>query len=226
MQQPISSSGTTSVRAPRFYLTGRQPLRPGVILLAMVVAAGALGGIVYGMGHAGRGRFGSGSYGSADARGGEEDDKDDPNQIDTIVLGDPSDAPVPGRRGDHVSPVHPTIVVVLPRVGSQVGLIPNTPAGQLLYGWLAAFNRADEAGLERALPNAGGAGAASAELTLRRRTGGFNLLSAKEVAPGVVVFRLLDQTAAAGEALGTLAMVPDASPARVASFSVRGVEAK
>jgi hypothetical protein len=48
---------------------------------------------------------------------GEKDD-DDPGQIDTVVLGDPADAPQPARRGDHIS------------------------AGQLLYNWLATFNRA------------------------------------------------------------------------------------
>ena len=38
------------------------------------------------------------------------------------------------------------------------------------------------------------ASAAAAQIELRRQTGGFNLLSAKEVQPGVLVFRLRDQT--------------------------------
>ncbi len=32
--------------------------------------------------------------------------------------------------GDHVSPVHPTILVHLPRFGDQMGLIPDSPAGR------------------------------------------------------------------------------------------------
>ena len=61
-------------------------------------------------------------------------------------------------------------------------------------------------------------------MELRRRTGGFNLLSAKEVQPGVLVFRVLDQTASAGEALGTLQVVGGSNPAAVGSFSLRRVE--
>ena len=80
------------------------------------------------------------------------DDDDDPSQIDTIVLGDPADAPVPARKGDHVSPVHPTILIRLPRYGPQQGLIPATPAGHLLYNWLAAFNQANYPALGNALP--------------------------------------------------------------------------
>ncbi len=222
--QQLPPTGAPPPAAPRFYLTARQPLRPGVLLLATVAAGGALLSLVYAMSHSGRGRVGAGTYGAGSARDGADDEKDDPSQIDTIVLGDPSDAPVPGRKGDHVSPVHPTIVVRLPRFGDQVGLIPNTPVGKLLYQWLAAFNKGDEAALQQALPNVGGGAAAAAQMELRRRTGGFNLLSAKEVQPGVLVFRLLDQTASAGEALGTLQVDGGSNPAAVGSFSLRRVE--
>jgi hypothetical protein len=64
---------------------------------------------------------------------------------------------------------------------------------------------------------------AAAQMELRRQTGGFNLLSAKEVQPGVLVFRLRDQTPEANEVLGTLQMVPNSSPAAIASFSLRAV---
>jgi hypothetical protein len=151
------------------------------------------------------------------------DEKDDPSQIDTIVLGDPADAPVPARSGDHVSPVHPTILVRLPRFGDQVGLIPDTSAGRLLYGWLAAFNQASSPALGNALPNVALASAAAAQIELRRQTGGFNLLSAKEVQPGVLVFRLRDQTPSATEVLGTLQVRPNSSPTAIASFSLRAV---
>jgi hypothetical protein len=195
--------------APSFYITGRQPLRPEAILLAIVAAVGALSLVLYVMSHAG---------GAA----GLNDD-DDPNQIDTVVVGDPTDAPVPARPGTHVSPVHPTILVRLPRLGAQLGFIPDTPAGHLLYNWLAAFNQASYPALAEALPNVALASATAAQMELRRQTGGFSLLSAKEVQPGVLVFRLRDETPSATEALGTLQVRPNSSPATIASFSLRAV---
>jgi hypothetical protein len=215
--------------APTFYITGRQPLRPAAILLAIVVAVGALSSVLYALSHAGHAHFRSGgsgadrsasaTLGGTPAAGQKEDD--DPNQIDTVVLGDPADAPVPARPGAHVSTVHPTILVRLPRSGEQVGFIPNTPAGHLLYNWLAAFNRASYPALATALPNVALASATAAQMELRRQTGGFSLLSAKEVQPGVLVFRLHDQTKSATEVLGTLQVRPKSSPATIASFSLR-----
>ena len=227
MQQPLPT-GTPTLGVPTFYVTGRQPLRPGAILLAIVTAVCALSSIRYAMGHAGSNRFAAGGAGrsaqeAASAGGDKDDDKDDPSQIDTIVLGDPADAPVPGRRGDHVSPVHPTILVSLPRFGDQVGLIPATTAGHLLYGWLAAFNQANYSGLGSALPNASPASASDAQMELRQQTGGFTLLSAREVTPGVLVFRLHDETPSATEVLGTLQVRQNSSPATIASFSLRAV---
>ena len=211
----------TGVPTPSFYITGRQPLRPAAILLATVAAVAALSSVLYALGHAGHVPLTSSSATSGAAPAADE--KDDPSQIDTIILGDPADAPVPARRGDHVSPVHPTILIHLPRFGDQVGLIPDTPAGRLLYDWLAAFNQASYPALGNALPNVALASAATAQLELRQRTGGFNLLSAKEVQPGVLVFRLRDQTPSAVEALGTLQVRPNSSPAAIASFSLRAV---
>jgi hypothetical protein len=226
MQQPLPT-GVRAVTAPRFYITGRQRLRPGAILLAIVVAVGALSSVLYGLGHNGRKRF---SFGDSDvsrsaATGADShaDDNDDPNQVDTIVLGDPADAPAPARKGDHVSPVHPFVIVHLPRFGDQVGLIPDTPAGRLLYSWLAAFNQTNYAALESALPNDELDSATAAQIELRQQTGGFTLLSAKEVLPGVLVFRLRDQTPAASEVLGTLRVRPNSSPATIANFSLRAV---
>jgi hypothetical protein len=185
MQQPFPPERTHSV--PTFYLTGRQTLRPGAILLAIALAAGALCAIAYAMSFTGHMHLipgGSDPARSADSTSGASppDDKDDdPSQVDTIVLGDPSDAPVPARRGNRVSPVHPTILVHLPRFG------------------------------------------AAEQRELRRRTGGYTLLSAKEVQPGVVVFRLRDQTPEATEALGTLQMRPNSTPPAIASFSLRAI---
>jgi hypothetical protein len=217
--------------APTFYITGRQPVRPAAILLAIVVAVGALSLVLYGLSRAGHAPFTSGGSGAdrsaratfGGAPAADQKDEDDPNQIDTVVLGDPSDAPVPAGRAAHVSSVHPTILVRLPRSGSQMGFIPNTPAGHLLYNWLAAFNQASYPALAAALPNVALASATAAQMELRRQTGGFTLLSAKEVQPGVLVFRLHDQTASAAEVLGTLQVRANAYPATIASFSLRAV---
>jgi hypothetical protein len=221
MQQPLPT-GVPTLTAPRFYITGRQPLRPGAIVLATVAAVATLSSVLYALGHTEHPHLtpGSATTGNASA---SADEKDDPSQIDTIILGDPSDAPVPARPGNHVSPVHATILVRLPRFGDQVGLIPDTPAGRLLYGWLAAFNQASYSALGNALPNVARASAAAAQIELRQQTGGFNLLSAKEVQTGVLVFRLRDQTPSAIEALGTLQVRPNSSPAAIASFSLRAV---
>jgi hypothetical protein len=225
MEQPLAT-GVPALSAPRFYITGRQPLRPAAIVLAIVAAVAALSSVLYALGHNEHAHFPSGAEGSASAASAtasDADHKDDPSQIDTIVLGDPADAPVPARRGNHVSPVHATILVRLPRFGDQVGLIPDTVAGRLLYDWLAAFNQASYPALGNALPNVALASAAAAQIELRQQTGGFNLLSAKEVQPGVLVFRLRDQTPSAIEALGTLQVRSNSSPASIASFSLRAV---
>jgi hypothetical protein len=110
-------------------------------------------------------------------------------------------------------------------LGAQLGFIPDTPAGHLLYNWLAAFNQASYPALAKALPNVALASATAAQMELRRQTGGFSLLSAKEVQPGVLVFRLRDETPSATEALGTLQVRPNSSPATIASFSLRAVPA-
>jgi hypothetical protein len=227
MQQPLPTEIPT-LTGPSFYITSREPLRPGAVLLATVAAFAALSSVVFAMGHTRSAHF---TFNSTDAARSAnttpgatpDDDKDDPNQIDTIVLGDPADAPVPARKGDHVSPVHATILVRLPRYGDQVGLIPDTPAGHLLYNWLAAFNQSSYPALGNALPNLALASAAASQMELRQQTGGFSLLSAKEVQPGVLVFRLRDQTPSATEVLGTLQLLPDSTPARIASFSLRAV---
>jgi hypothetical protein len=225
MQQPLPTEVATITR---FYINSRQPLRPGAILLATVAAVCALSSVLYALGHNEHAHLTSASSGAARSASATSeatsaaDEKDDPSQIDTIVLGDPADAPVPARPGDHVSNVHPTILVHLPRFGDQVGLIPDTPAGRLLYGWLAAFNQASYPALGNALPNVALASAAAAQIELRKQTGGFNLLSAKEVQPGILVFRLRDQTPAAIEALGTLQVRPNSSPDS-RSFSLRAV---
>lgn len=222
----MEQTGLTEARAlaaPTFYLTARQRVGPGPILLATVAAAGALCSVMLALGHNRRPMMtqdGTGAARSASSSAGAPDeDKDDPDQIDTIVLGDPSDAPVPARRGNHVSSVHPTILVKLPRFGEQVGLIPDTPAGRLLYAWLAAFNQTNGAALRDTLPGA----AADAQMELRAQTGGYSLVSAKEVQPGVLVFRLRDQTPLAHEVLGTLQMRADSNPPAIANFSLRAV---
>ena len=206
-----SGQPAPALAAPTFYITGRQSLSPRAILLAIVAALGALSLVLYALSHNRLGHFTS--------------DDDDPNQVDTVVLGGPQDAPRPARPGEHPSSVHPTILIHLPRWGEQMGMIPNSPAGQLLYNWLAAFNKANYSALADALPTVAPASATAAQMELRRQTGGFSLLSAKEAVPGVLVFRLRDQTPSGTEVLGTLQVRPNSNPPVIESFSLRSVPA-
>jgi hypothetical protein len=86
MQQPLPT-GVPNLTAPRFYLTGRQPLRPGAILLATVAAVAALSSVLYALGHTAHAHLASGSSGaarSASATSGAAsaaDEKDDPSQM-------------------------------------------------------------------------------------------------------------------------------------------------
>lgn len=104
-----------------------------------------------------------------------------------------------------------------------MGQIPDTAAGRLLFAWLAAFNGTDPLTAGKALSAAGLDSAEAAQVELRKETGGFTLLSAKEVEPGLLVFRLHDQTTAANEALGTLQVRPGSNPATIARFSLSAV---
>ena len=222
MQQPLPEV-SRPVAAPSFALIGRQPLGPGTILLAIALAFAAIYGLRYGLEHARHARAASekdtSRASSVPSAASKAEDDDDPNQIDTIVLGDPADAPRPGRHGDHVSPVHPTIVVRLPRYGDDTGMIPASPAGHLLFDWLAAFNQSSPSALTALLPPS----TTEAQLALRHQTRGFALISAREVEPGILVFRLRDQTPAATEVLGSLQMVPGSTPPAIATFSLRAV---
>lgn len=215
--------------SPRFYVTPTQRVSPGIVLLAVLIAVGCIPPVLYALSHSrhaqltrslmsslqtGHPSFGAGSN--------EDDENDDPNQVDTIYLGDPREAPVATRPGGHASTVHPFITVQLPRSGDQVGQIPDSPAGHLLYNWLAAFNSKDPSASGKAL-HSEEVGVAEAQRELRKQTGGFTLLSAKEVQPGVIVFRLHDQTASANEVLGTLQVRPNSSPSAIASFSLRAI---
>ncbi len=213
--------------APTFYVTGPQPVRPAAVLLALLIAAAALSVGGFALNHSRNSRHAGNAYTDTQSAASDADDDkdDDPSKVDTIYLGDPADAPEPAtrHRRSHVGSVHPTILIRLPRSGPLVGTVPNSPAGHLLYAWLAAFNQASEPALKQALPGLTPASAASAQMELQRQTGGFNLLSAKEVEPGLLVFRLRDQTPNGTEALGTLHMLPDASPPAIATFSLRAV---
>jgi hypothetical protein len=200
-------------------------------LLALAIGVGGIYAVAFGLGHSKKAHLASNSADATRSVNGAAagtppaDEKDDPNQVDTIVLGDAADAPVPARPGDRGRPsdVHATILIRLPRYGDKVGLIPDTPAGHLLYQWLAAFNQASYPALAHVLPNDASEATAAAQMELRQQTGGVNLLSAKEVQPGVLVFRLRDQTPEGVEALGTLQVRQGSDPAAIASFSLRAV---
>lgn len=225
--QPLPAGAPlAALQAPSFYITRRQPLGPGAILLGAAMAVFALSSVVYALGHTGRMHHAAGSSGApgraGDAGSRASSPDDDKSTFDTIVLGDPGDAPTPARSDDHVSDVHPFAVVHLPRFGDETGLIPDTPAGRMLYAWLAAFNQRSYPALGNALPTRDLAQTAAAQVELRDATGGFALLSAKEIQPGLLVFRLRDQVTQS-ESLGTLQLRPDSRPAAIASFSLRAI---
>lgn len=222
--------------APSFYLTARQPLRPSVLLLALALAASGVYGIAYGLGQSARRRHVRGGgdatasratagAGASQGSSAKDDEDDDPSQIDTVVMGDAADAPVPLRKGYRPANtnVHATVIVHLPRFGQDSGLIPDSPAGHLLWAWLAAFNTGSGPALGRALPTLAPAPTVATLLALRATNGGFNLLSAREVQPGVLAFRLRDQTPDGAEALGTLQVRPQSNPPTLGSFSLREV---
>lgn len=234
MQQPPALADARRLApgiAPRFAVIERKPPRPAAIMLAMLTAAGVLVLAAVGLGHSRARRFANGGASASRTPGGapgphsaaDKDEPDDPSQIDTIVLGDAADAPVPKRRSDHISDVHATIIIRLPRYGDDIGLIPDTPSGHLLFSWLAAFNQGSSAALERALPNIALDDTVAAQMILRLQTGGFRLVSAREVQPGLMVFRLRDQTPLGTEVLGTLHMRANSNPAAIASLSLRAV---
>lgn len=227
MSQPITTA-SPAWGTPRFYVTPRQRLSLGPCLLALLLAAACLFAVLYALNHSGHARTSTSSDGShpgksASAADAPEDDEDDPSSVDTIYLGDPAEAPVATRPARHPSAVHPFVVIRLPRSGDQVGQIPDTPTGRLLYDWLAAFNGRDHSVVAKALPTAKLDRTEAAQLELRRRTGGFTLVSAREVQTGVLVFRLHDQTVPGTEFLGTLQANPNSSPASIGSFSLSAV---
>ena len=100
---------------------------------------------------------------------------------------------------------------------------PDTPAGHLLYQWLGAFNQASGPAIEAVLPNAASTAAATTQLEIRQQTGGFNLLSVVEVQPGLLAFRLRDQTPNGTEALGTLQVLPNSKPPAIGTFNLRSI---
>ena len=207
MSQPLAPGKQVSA-GPQFYVTPRPRFSPGSVLLAFFIASGVLFAFVHAQSHAR----------SAGAATGDDDD--DPSQVETIYLGGPGEAPVAARPGAHPSTVHPFVVVRLPNSGDQLGQIPDSAAGRLLYAWLAAINGTDPSAVANALPTPEVGSTEAAQLELRKETGGFTLLSAREIEPGVLVFRLHDQTPAANEALGILQVRPGSNPATIASFSL------
>ncbi len=214
-------------RGPSFHVMGRQPIRPAAVLIAVCVFAGVFSGIAYGLNHSRkhhRADAPKASRGVASSQDENDDDQDDPSQVDVVYVGDAGDAPEPAHPGKAAyRRVHPTIMVRLPRFGPQQGLIPDDIAGHALYRWLAAFNQSDATALEQAVPSKAPDATVDALLALRFKTGGLRLLSATEIEPGVLVFRLQDQTPDAGETLGALAVRPGST--ELGSFALRTVPA-
>src|ERR1700760_1959542 len=100
MQQPPKQHGPSG--APTFHLIDRKPPRPAAVFLAILLAATVLTGVAYGLGHTKQLRPTNDPLGATRTPGGDpitprekEEEKDDPNQVDTIVVGDAADAPRP-----------------------------------------------------------------------------------------------------------------------------------
>lgn len=225
---PQPTTAPSSAPALTFGMLRSQPLRPGSLLFGALASLIALTAVIQALGHHGRTRQsshtapGSPSAASAGSAAGvpAPADPDDDSAFDTIVLADPADAPTPAPHSDREpSPVHPFAVVHLPHFGPEAGMIPDTPAGRALYSWLAAFNHSDPVALADVTRSP--VPAAAAELDLRRQTGGLNLLSAREINPSLVVFRVRDQTTGT-EALGTL-QLRATTPPTIASLSLRSI---
>lgn len=195
---------------PSFYITGQQRLRPTTWLLATALAVSALSLTAYLQSH----------FHSPAAH---QNDKDDPDQVDVIVAGGHGKTGAPAQAGAGPTTVHPTIIVHLPRSGAQVGFLPNSPAGHVLYDWLAAFNHGSYAELAKSWGGKAPSASVRAQLELRRRTGGFSLLSAREIEPGTLVFRLCDQTPSATEVLGSLQVRATPGAATILSFDLTAV---
>ncbi len=227
MQQPLTPE-PVRFAAPSFHLTEQKFLDPKSILLATAAASALLCLMSNSLGntkqmhlHSQDSSTGQGPTNPTNT--GRDSSNDDPSQIDTVYLGDPADAPIPARSRGYVATVHPFIVVHLPRFGNQLGLIPDTPAGHLLFEWLVAFNNADGPTLRIILPMEPLSSAALEQIELRKKTSGLDVISAVEVRPGILVFRLQDHTPSQREILGTLQVGSDTVPRAIATFSLRAV---
>ena len=227
MQQPLTPE-PVRLSAPSFYLTEHKFLDPKSILLATVAAAALLCLMSNSLGktkqmqmHMQDSSTGRGPTNPANTS--RDSPNDDPSQVDTVYLGDPADAPLPTPSTGYVATVHPFLVVHLPRFGNQLGLIPDTSAGHLLFEWLVAFNHADGPALRRILPMEPLSSAAFEQIELRKKTSGLDVISAVEVRPGILVFRLRDHTSSQREILGTLQVGSDTVPRAITTFSLRAV---
>jgi hypothetical protein len=96
---PCSSPSPPESPSHRSSLLYHRPpaASPRSHLLATVAAVAALFSVLYALGHTEHAHLTSASATTGTASAADE--KDDPSQIDTIVLCDPADAPVPARPG-------------------------------------------------------------------------------------------------------------------------------
>ena len=107
--------------APSFYITGRQPLSPGAILLAIVIAVGALSLVLYAMSHAGRA--------SRLPRGALPARTTMTIQIRSTPSSSaiPTDAPVPARPGTTSAPFTPLSSFACLASATSSALSPTPP---------------------------------------------------------------------------------------------------
>ena len=129
MQQPTELPTLT---APSFYLTSRQPLRPGAILLAAVAAFAALSSVLYALGHNRSAHFTSNNSGaarSADATSGAP-----PTTTKTIPTRStpsssviPPTLPSPPARTTTSAPFIPPSLFACPATATRSASSPTPP---------------------------------------------------------------------------------------------------
>lgn len=209
---------------PRFQLTAEQPMRLEIIAYASAVVLTLLAIILYLAGlpvhlsHTDQSLGIERPAAGAQAKGGGAG-SDDSSALDTLVFGDPADPQHHAVRSSYTQ-VHPTLVGHFQRFGDGPGLLPDTPAGHVLYTWLVAFNRSDLRAMNDLLPPGASSLTMEQLLELRSRSGGFDVVEAKTTGPGAVSFVLREETAPNSIFLGRLAMPSASSEQAIRSFAL------
>ena len=212
--------------APRFQITAEQPMRPEIIAYASVVMLTVLAIFLYAarlpahLTQKDESLAIERSATSGQAKGGGAGG-DDSSALDTLVFGDPGDPQHKVVRSSYTQ-VHPTLVGHFQRFGEGPGLLPDTPAGHLLYTWLVAFNRSDLRAMSDLLPPGTSSLTMEQLLELRSRSGGFDVVAVKAAGPGTLSFVLREETSPNSIFSGRLAVPSASSVSAIRSFALHG----